>query len=295
MPGAYLLTDRGRDMTHLMWTKNLDWEVAWLLVSASKRTEIDDVSSYILVCMAAIIAHGPRTFVVKSGTLKDDESPYTLNDLQELCSPCVRHCVPNGILWLYTGSFLCYMDSMASSRRSDVTMPLPDAYIVINHAAGSEIGRLVNQFTVMLGLPKPQTKYFTETPLTSQQVTSINTALMWAFLHRTAYFGKEVKTTEFRTLDQDIILGKDCVSLRDIRVDQVREFLDVENCRAYGNRTTQGGGFYAIYNILEQYEDDEGGQYYIAKDLTRLPSSIFRVAEKQNGIPWPEMVISCLD
>ncbi|KAI0440649.1 hypothetical protein F4803DRAFT_577441 [Xylaria telfairii] len=109
-----------------------------------------------------------------------------------------------------------------------------------------------------------------------------------------SYFGKETQDTALRTLPVDTILGKDCVSLRDIRVDQGREFLDFEDCRAHGNRTTQGGGFYAIYNQLERYEG-EHGQYYLVKDLTRLPSTIFRVAEERTGIPWPEMVISCLD
>ncbi|TGJ84441.1 hypothetical protein E0Z10_g4295 [Xylaria hypoxylon] len=293
--GAYLLTDRGKQMSHLMWTRDLDWEVAWLLMSASQRPQFDDTSAYVLVCMAAIIASGPRSFVAKIGSLKDDGSPYTVDDLQKLSSPCLRHCVRDGMLWLYTGIFLQYEDFVPGDTKSTANTSQVGAYAVISHSRRLGIIQLVNKFLKICGLGQPANEYFTENPLTSQQVASIQSALMWAFLHRIAYFDNEARGSAPGGLPQDTILARDLVSLHDIHVNQEREFLDVESCRAHGNRTMLGGGFFAIYHQLELYGDDGDDQYYAVSGLTWLPATLFKAAERECGILWPEMVMHILD
>ncbi|KAI0531734.1 hypothetical protein GGR58DRAFT_524035 [Xylaria digitata] len=286
--GAYLLTENGRQMSYLTWTRNLDWEVAWLLMSASRKTELDHTSSYILVCMAAIVAHGPHSFVAKTGSLKDDESPYSLDDLREFCTPCLRHCAHYGMLWLYTGILLKQQNSNSSTS----TLQL-DAYIAACHTTGLEIRQLVADFLHLCGLsPNPPNQCLTGTPLNGRQVARINSALMMAFLHRIAYFGKEVRNPDPPV--QDIVLAKDCVSLCDVRADQGEEFLDIEDRQAHAIETTQGGGFYAIYNQLERY-DDEDDPYYAVKGLTWLPPTVIQSVEKETGMSWPEMVFRTQD
>ncbi|KAI1345846.1 hypothetical protein F5Y01DRAFT_322566 [Xylaria sp. FL0043] len=290
---AYRLTPWGRSMSKFLWQHDFDWEVAWLIGSAVSSEGCDPVSRYVIMCMAAILSRGPRSFVSKVGSLKDDGGPYTSDDLRELCSPCLQHCVQYGMLWLYTGIYLKNRHSLFSSG-TEANVTYLDDYIVMSQTTGIGIRDDVDRFLHMFRAQPPRNDNFDEIPLTQEQIDGINGVLKYAFLHRVAYFENIVRDPTLRGLPQDTCLAKDVVSLHDIRVDQDREFLDVEFHRAQGNRSTQAGGFYAMYHRLERYDDDDTtGPYYVATGLTWLPPEALRRLERDTGIPWPEMVLMC--
>ncbi|KAI0868147.1 hypothetical protein GGS24DRAFT_513812 [Hypoxylon argillaceum] len=291
--GAYLLTDRGHSMLRLTKHNDLEWGVAWLLMSASGGVPLDTSSRRVLVCMASILAGDPSTFVSKAGTRKADGSPYTESDLRRLCAPIVRPCATHGMLWLYTGIFLRQQNAPLSNAVVGANTPQPDPYIVISTAKAEEIADLCNtRFAGLCGLSLRGDGYWTETVLTKEQVFDINKVLMWAFLHRTVYFERETRDRDIRGLTNDTYLVTDCVSLGDVQVKQDKEFLDIQRWRAHGNIAAEGGGFYAIYNQLVL--GDKGGQY-LAKGLTRLPISTLQIFEKESGGPWPELVMRSSD
>ncbi|GAW26791.1 hypothetical protein SAMD00023353_4900910 [Rosellinia necatrix] len=124
-------------MSRLLWTHNLDWEVAWLLMTA--RQTQDDTVRYILVCMAAIVASEPSTFVSKMGSSREDGSPYTVDDLRGFCAPRLHECVGDGMLWFYTGIYLKYRNSMSGEAMNAAITEKLDSYIVVSQTAGWSI------------------------------------------------------------------------------------------------------------------------------------------------------------
>ncbi|KAJ8130358.1 hypothetical protein O1611_g3273 [Lasiodiplodia mahajangana] len=289
--GAYLVTGRGKTMLHLTTKLNLDWGVAWLLMSASAG-HLNNTTRLVLVYMAAVLACGPDTLISKFGTIRADGEPYTTADLQKLCAPILAQCASHGMLWLYTGVFLQGLDGTFESSTGTIK---PDSYIVMALETAEQIETLAKQeFAPLCNLKLPQNTDWKKTPLSKVQVSSINSALMWAFLHQIVLFQSEVPTPDIRGLPEHIYLAKDCVSLYNFRVDQKKEFLDVKEWVAFGNEHTLGGGFYAIYNQLAR-RTDQHGNYYIARGLTRLPSTKLQEAEKECGIYWPDLVMRILD
>ncbi|KAI1302451.1 hypothetical protein F5Y03DRAFT_407812 [Xylaria venustula] len=292
VPGAYRLTDRGKLMLSLIQKSGLDWEVAWLLMSASTNEQLDNTCCYILVCMAAILACHPLSFVDKKGFLKKDGTPYTNKDLGAFSAPCLQSCVHGGMLWLYAGIYLQNMpEHTGIGDDEDVEMVDEveelDSYIIMSPAVGLAIGERVKEFRPNVG--RSINLGFTEKPLSNEQIASINSVLGWAFLHRVVYFEEKALNLEICGLPQGTKQAKDCVSLHDIRVDQNQEFLDIEKCRAFGNQKNPNGGFFAIYNKLERI-DNGNSSYYKATGLTRIPHDVFAGIEETVQVPWPYMV-----
>ncbi|KAI1127145.1 hypothetical protein F5Y10DRAFT_293144 [Nemania abortiva] len=282
--GAYLLTSRGKSMLELTGRQGLGWEVAWLLMSASDA-HLDDTARRVVVHIAAVVACEPDTFVAKRGTLKSDGEPYTIDDLQKLCAPILRPCASHGMLWLYTGILL---------RRPDATYPSgQNSYIEIRKSKVEIIIDMAQKFAAICKLGPSQNQHWTETPLSEQQVSGINQALTWAFLHHTVYFEEGLRDQGIRKLPEDTYFADDCVSLQDLRIDQGAEFLDIEEWRAPVQRDTVGGGFHAICDRITRLQDGDDTCYY-ASGLTLIPPAALREVAAEVGIPWPGLVMRTL-
>ncbi|KAI0018532.1 hypothetical protein F4780DRAFT_794516 [Xylariomycetidae sp. FL0641] len=282
--GQYEVLELGSAVFQLC-KQGIPWEAAVILAKCGgpERPGADHsltvASRTVLIHMAAIAVHVPRTLIARS-----TGRPIPPGGLGNASSPVVRPAAENAGLWFAAGAYFANrnMEEIlnATADRQEVDVSPADWFFVMPGPCKS-MGEQALLWMELCGLSW-RDRAGADGPLPADQIRRIHITLMWAFLHRTLFLYQD---------ENKNFVAKALISNHPVQINREEEFLAVAPAIAQAQRETMGPGFFAIHNDMIRVIDGDAVTY-IASDLTKIPFDIFPVAVEATGIEWPLLIRS---
>ncbi|KAI1395682.1 hypothetical protein F4819DRAFT_477821 [Hypoxylon fuscum] len=272
--GTYACTELGDTIMDLYWAQedpSYDFHVLYLLSRTKLKTHSLPVSR-VLVRIAALAHVGFRE-------LYRYYTELGVEALRRCAPPLTRDRAHAGAIWMGLGiHLLCEAKDWYEGRAEDQWKPVDG--VRARCSTSRKVNQEVAKLESYLGLPPAQNHDWIYEPLTRDELGMIDQELMWAWLHRIAFF-KE------RESPSGVDIAVDCVSLADMGVVTRAEPLHSESIRNYCKEVTTGKGvFFACYLSLE----GDSNKKLHGKDLTWIPPEAFQEIPKETGLTWPQVV-----